>query len=90
MKTDRDIVTVYGRPGCVACRATTNRFDKYGVEYHYIDLEAPGVNKEPARALAQLAGTTALPLVVVDHPDKARTLWGGLDIDNIHRLTAKA
>lgn len=34
MKTDRDVVTVYGRPGCVACRATTNRFDKYGVEYH--------------------------------------------------------
>lgn len=48
------------------------------------------MNQEPARALAKLAGTTALPLVVVDHPDKDRTVWGGLDIDNIHRLTAKA
>lgn len=90
MKTDRDIVTVYGRPGCIACRATTNRFDKYGVEYHYIDLEAPGVNKEPAHTLAQLTGSSALPLVVVDHPDSNRTVWSGLDIDNINRLTVKA
>lgn len=85
MTADRDIVTVYGRTNCVACRATSNRLDKYGVEYAYVDLDEHQ-NMAAIHTLAEEAGGTALPIVVVDHPERPRTVWSGLNIEKINEL----
>lgn len=85
MTADRDIVTVYGRANCVACRATTNRLDKYGIDYHYIDVDTIEYT-DHLRVLATRAGGTALPIVVVDHPERPRTVWSGLNVEKINEL----
>ena len=89
MTADRDIVTVYGRTNFVACRATTNHLDKHGVEYAYVDLDEHQ-NMAAIRTLAEEAGGTALPIVVVDHPERPRTVWSGLDIEKINELATIA
>lgn len=89
MTADRDIITVYERANCVACRETTKRLDKLGLDCHYIDVDTVEETTH-LRALATRAGGSALPIAVADHPDRPRTVWSGLNIEKINELATIA
>lgn len=70
-------VTVYTKPACVQCTATTNALKSKGVEYTLVDL-----TKDPeAMARIQNLGYRQAPVVTVgdDH-------WSGFRPDKIAGL----
>ena len=73
------MITVYSKPACVQCTATTREMDRKGIEYSYIDLT------EDADAMATVTsmGYRQAPVVVAgdDH-------WAGFRPDKISALAA--
>lgn len=72
------MITVYSKPACVQCVATTREMDKKGLEYTYIDLT------EDTSAMEKIMdmGYRQAPVVVSgdDH-------WGGFRPDKIGALS---
>ena len=71
-------VTVYSKPACVQCTATTRALDAKGIAYKLVDLS------EDAAALAQVTelGYRQAPVVI------AVTMhWAGFRPDMIGRLS---
>lgn len=70
-------ITVYSKPACVQCTATTRALDAKGIAYDLVDL----TQDEDAMALVQGLGHRSAPVVVAgqDH-------WGGFRPDMIGRL----
>ncbi len=71
-------VTVYSKPACVQCTATTRALDAKGIAYKLVDLS------EDAAALAQVTelGYRQAPVVI------AGTMhWAGFRPDMIGRLS---
>lgn len=66
-------VTVYGKPRCVQCDATTRHLDKKGIEYTYRELEDHPEIVQRALAL----GMTAAPVVIVTDPGGRESMWSG-------------
>ncbi len=70
-------VTVYSKPSCVQCTATTRALDSKGIAYTYVDLA------ETPEALAEIAhlGYRSAPVVVSgdDH-------WAGYRPDMIAKI----
>lgn len=73
------MITVYSKPACVQCTATTRELDRKGIPYDYVDL----TEDDAARDLVQGLGYMQAPVVVAgeDHwsgfrPDKIGTLVG--------------
>lgn len=52
--------TVYSKPGCVQCVATTRALDRYGIAYTTVDVTADADARERVHALGYLH----LPVVV--------------------------
>lgn len=73
------MITVYSKPACVQCTATTRELDKKGIEYQYVDIT------EDADAMARVVelGHKQAPVVVAgdDH-------WAGFRPDKISALAA--
>ncbi len=71
------MVTVYSKPACVQCTATTRELDRRGVAYKYIDLTEDADAMNRVRDL----GYMQAPVVVVgdDH-------WSGFRPDKISAL----
>lgn len=74
------MITVYSKPACVQCTATTRELDKRGVAYEYIDL----TKDAEAMKTVQSLGYMQVPVVVTgnDH-------WSGFRPDKIGQLTEK-
>ena len=74
------MITVYSKPACVQCTATTRELDRKGIPYEYVDL-----TKDVA-AMATVAdlGYRQAPVVVSgdDH-------WAGFRPDKIGQLADK-
>lgn len=70
-------VTVYSKPACVQCDATTRALDAKGISYQMIDLTAD----EDAMIFVQQLGYRQAPVVVVDDQH-----WTGFRPDLIDRL----
>lgn len=72
------MITVYSKPACVQCTATTREMDKRGIEYNYVDLT------KDAEAMELVAGLgyRQAPVVVAgeDH-------WAGFRPDKIMSLS---
>lgn len=70
-------ITVYSRPACVECTATTRALDARGLPYSVIDLT------EDAAAMARMTalGYRQAPVVVAGDAH-----WAGLRPDTIGRL----
>jgi len=70
-------ITVYSKPACVQCTATTRALDARGLSYHVVDLT------EDANAMqrVQEMGYRQAPVVIAgeDH-------WAGFRPDMIGRL----
>ncbi len=73
------MITVYSKPACVQCTATTREMDKKGINYEYIDLTQDAVAMETVRGL----GYMQAPVVVAgeDH-------WAGFRPDKIEALAS--
>lgn len=74
-----DKLTVYGKPRCVQCIATSRALDNHGIPYDVVDLTA-----SPA-ALAYVTdelGYSQAPVVVASDQDH----WSGFRPDHIDRI----
>ena len=71
------MITVYSKPSCVQCTATTRELDRKGISYDYIDIT------KDVKAMAAVAelGYRQAPVVVAgdDH-------WAGFRPDKIAQL----
>lgn len=70
-------ITVYSKPACVQCTATTRALDAKGIDYNVIDLTKDAAAME----MVQDLGYRQAPVVIagVDH-------WAGFRPDMINRL----
>lgn len=71
------MITVYSKPACVQCTATTRELDRKGISYKYIDL----TEDESAMDTVKDLGYMQAPVVVAgeDH-------WSGFRPDKIGML----
>lgn len=74
------MITVYSKPACVQCSATTRELDRKGIPHEYIDLMEDSDAMDKVRAL----GYMQVPVVVAgdDH-------WAGFRPDKIGQLAEK-
>lgn len=70
-------ITVYGKPGCVQCLATTRHLIKMALPYTYVDVTVD----EQGRDTVSMLGYLALPVVTVGDAH-----WSGYRHDRLVRL----
>lgn len=70
-------ITVYSKPGCGQCLATTRTLDKAGIEYEYKDISVDPTAYEEAKSLGYLQA----PVVVA-----GESHWAGFRPDLIGEL----
>ncbi|HHU44947.1 MAG TPA: glutaredoxin-like protein NrdH [Actinomycetales bacterium] len=73
------MVTVYTKPACVQCRATTRALDKAGISYDLIDITLDDEARDYVMALGHLQA----PVV-----DTGADTWSGFRPDRIKALQA--
>ena len=71
-------ITVYSKPACVQCTATTRALDSAGISYDVIDLS----QDTDAFAAVQELGYRQVPVVVAGNQH-----WAGFRPDKISTLT---
>ncbi|MDI7862728.1 glutaredoxin-like protein NrdH [Rhizobiaceae bacterium n13] len=71
------IITVYSKPACVQCTATTRALDRQGIDYTIIDVSIDA----DAFALVQDLGYRQVPVVVAGEQH-----WAGFRPDMISAL----
>lgn len=74
------IVTVFSKPACVQCTATTRAMDQKGIDYNVVDLTEDAEAMDKVRAL----GYRSAPVVVAGEDNH----WGGFNPDRINGLIA--
>jgi len=74
------MITVYSKPACVQCTATTRELDRKGIAYKYVDL----AEEESAISVIRDLGYMQVPVVVTDNEH-----WSGFRPDKIAQLTEK-
>ncbi len=72
-------VTVYSKPACVQCTATTRALDRQGISYEVVDIS----RDERAFSLVQTLGYRQVPVVVA-----GESHWAGFRPDMIGALVA--
>lgn len=72
-------ITLYSKPACVQCTATTRAFDNKGIEYHVIDI----TEDEAAYTLVQGLGYRQVPVVIAGEMH-----WSGFRPDMINQLAS--
>ena len=72
-------VTVYSKPVCVQCTATTRALDRQGISYEVVDIS----RDERAFSLVQTLGYRQVPVVVA-----GESHWAGFRPDMIGALVA--
>ena len=70
-------ITVYSKPACVQCTATTRALDAKGLAYHLVDLTEDDAAMERVTAL----GYRQAPVVIAGDAH-----WAGFRPDMIGRL----
>lgn len=71
-------ITVYSKPACVQCNATTRALDRQGLAYQLIDIS----QDDEAYATVQGLGYRQVPVVVVGNAH-----WAGFRPDMISALS---
>lgn len=74
-------ITVYTKPQCVQCGATTKALDRAGLEYELVDITADDEARDYVMALGHLQA----PVVVTDADH-----WSGFRPDRIKTLASTA
>lgn len=70
-------ITVYSKPACVQCTATTRALDARGIAYEIVDLTAEAAAMDRVTAL----GYRQAPVVITDDEH-----WSGFRPDRIAAL----
>lgn len=70
-------ITVYSKPACVQCTATTRALDRQGIEYTVIDVSAD----THAYEMVQELGYRQVPVVIAGEQH-----WSGFRPDMINAL----
>ncbi|WP_077963180.1 glutaredoxin-like protein NrdH [Ensifer adhaerens] len=70
-------ITVYSKPACVQCTATTRALDRQGIDYRLVDIS----EDSDAFALVQGLGYRQVPVVVAGERH-----WAGFRPDMIGSL----
>ncbi|HEX8049557.1 glutaredoxin-like protein NrdH [Rhizobium sp.] len=70
-------ITVYSKPACVQCTATTRALDRHGIDYRIIDVSID----DAAFELVQGLGYRQVPVVVAGERH-----WAGFRPDMISAL----
>ncbi|OWY06925.1 glutaredoxin-like protein NrdH [Thioclava sp. IC9] len=70
-------ITVYSKPACVQCTATTRALDAKGIDYNVIDLTKDAAAME----MVQDLGYRQAPVVIANEEH-----WAGFRPDMINRL----
>lgn len=70
-------ITVYSKPACVQCTATTRALDRHGIDYRIIDVSID----DAAFELVQGLGYRQVPVVVAGEQH-----WAGFRPDMINAL----
>ena len=73
-------VTVYSKPACGQCLATTRTLDKNGIEYQYIDMS----QNPDAHAYVKSLGYLQAPVVVA-----GENHWSGFRPDLLDGLASE-
>ncbi|MBV7294863.1 glutaredoxin-like protein NrdH [Corynebacterium sp. TAE3-ERU12] len=73
------MVTVYSKPACVQCRATTRALDKAGISYDVVDISID----DEARDYVMAMGHLQVPVV-----DTGDEMWAGFRPDRIKAIQA--
>jgi glutaredoxin-like protein NrdH len=84
--TDAGQVQVFGREGCVQCKATCRALTERGIAFECVDVDADPDAAATARRVAQEGGSTQLPVVQV--PGMAP--WTGFHPDLINAIVSEA
>lgn len=71
-------ITVYSKPACVQCTATTRALDRQGIEYDIVDVSADSA----AFDLVQGLGYRQVPVVIAGDQH-----WAGFRPDMISSLS---
>ncbi len=71
-------ITVYSKPACVQCTATTRALDRQGIDYSVIDVSTDAAAYE----LVQELGYRQVPVVIA-----GETHWAGFRPDMISGLS---
>ncbi|ABL72439.1 MULTISPECIES: glutaredoxin-like protein NrdH [Paracoccus] len=71
-------ITVYSKPACVQCTATTRALDARGLDYHLVDL----TEDDAAMELVASLGYRQAPVVIAGEAH-----WAGFRPDMIGRLS---
>lgn len=79
MTTSTVTITVYSKPNCQQCKATTKLLDNLGIPYTYVDV----LDDHAAFDLIQAFGYTSVPVVMAGDMH-----WGGFRPDRIKALRA--
>jgi glutaredoxin-like protein NrdH len=74
-------ITVYSKPACVQCTATTRALDRQGIDYRIIDVSADA----EAYELVQGLGYRQVPVVIAGEQH-----WAGFRPDMISSLSTAA
>lgn len=74
------MITVYSKPACVQCTATTRELDRKGITYKYVDLTKDPEAMDTVRKL----GYMQAPVVVAGDEH-----WAGFRPDKIGQLSKK-
>jgi len=72
-------ITVYSKPACVQCTATTRALDRQGISYQIVDVSVDA----DAYELVQGLGYRQVPVVIA-----GETHWAGFRPDMISTLAA--
>ena len=75
------MITVYTKPDCVQCRATTRALDKAGITYDTIDISVD----DEARDFVMMLGHLQAPVVVNDDEH-----WSGFRPERIKGIKSQA
>lgn len=73
------MITVYSKPACVQCTATTKELDRKGIPYKYVDLTKDTEAMETVVGM----GYMQAPVVVAEDDH-----WSGFRPDKISALAA--
>lgn len=72
-------ITVYSKPNCMQCTATTRALEKQGLEYRIVDV----TQDDDALATVQSLGHRRLPVVTAEDLH-----WSGFQPDQIRQLAS--
>ena len=73
------LIIIYGKPGCVQCRATERALDKAGIAFRKVDLTT---NADALAWVTEDLGYTQAPVVYVED-GSGQSHWSGFRPDRV-------